>query len=210
MRIRHLCAVLVLLVLFCGCAEYGDRPPRLEPSPSVLIEVPQTRQATPYTCGVAVLQSLLAYNGELYRQDVLEHRVGATPESGTNPRAMVKCLEEHGIGAVIEENMTLERLRGYIDSGRPVICFLQAWNDDPDFDYADGWEDGHYAIAIGYDPRRIYFMDPSTLANYAYVENDKLLVRWHDGDDQQKVYQTGIVVTNPTPAYKKNAFSPML
>lgn len=208
MRIKQLGALLVLLIAVGGCADRQARPPDFRPS--VLIELPQTRQATSYTCGVAVLQSLLAYNGILYRQDVLERKVEATPEWGTNPQAILNCLQEHGIGAVMVENMTLEQLRAYIDAGCPVICFLQAWNDDPAFNYAKGWEDGHYAIAIGYDPYRVYFMDPSTLANYGYIDNGPFLARWHDGDERHQLYQTGIVVSNPSPTYKKNAFPPIL
>lgn len=207
---RKCIVVALLLLAFCGCKTNG--PQRLcgELRPSVLIEVPQTRQATPYTCGVAALQSILAHNGFLYRQDVLERRVEATPERGTRPEAMITCMEDHGIGARIEENMTLERLRAHIDAGRPVICFLQAWNDDPEFDYSTGWEDGHYAIAVGYDADRIYFMDPSTLGAYAYIPNEKFLRRWHDGDERGQIYQAGIVVTNPSPTYKMGAFTPML
>lgn len=208
MRARWLCVFLFFLPLFLGCS---NAPVRQDSArPLVLIEIPQTRQATPYTCGVAVLQSILAFNDFSYRQDILEERVGATPEQGTSPEAITRCLHEHGIGAVIEQNMPLERLRGYIDSGRPVICFLQAWNDDPAFDYSTGWEDGHYAVAIGYDSGRIYFMDPSTLANYAYIGNAAFLERWHDGNEEQHLRQAGIVVTNRNPKYQRNAFSPML
>ena len=210
MRAKLLSVLLIALLLVSGCTDRNTRFGTPQPSPSVLIELPQTRQATPYTCGVAVLQSILAYNGSLYRQDVLEKRVGASPEWGTNPQAMITCLEEHGIGAIIVQNISLELLRSYIDSGQPVVCFLQAWNDDPNFDYSTEWEDGHYAIAIGYDANRIYFMDPSTLANYAYIDNNQFLVRWHDGDDQRQFHQTGIVVTNLASSYKPGAFLPML
>lgn len=210
MRKKSLCALLTFSILLYGCAERIAPAPGTDFRPAVLIEIPQTRQATPYTCGIAVLQSILAHNGILYRQDVLERDVGATPEDGTNPQAIIQCLNKHGIGAVIEQNMSLEQLRGHIDAGRPVICFLQAWNDDPGFDYSNAWEDGHYAVAIGYDSCRIYFMDPSTLATYAYIDNAPFLRRWHDGDEERQLYQTGIVVTNPAPRYKKNAFTPML
>ena len=208
MRTKYLGVLLILMTALYGCTDTGSRVAELKPS--VLIEIPQTRQATAYTCGVAVLQSILAFNGILYRQDVLERTVGATPEDGTNSQAMIQCLNENGIGAVIVRNMTLEQLRGYIRAGRPVVCFLQAWNENPAFDYSEGWEDGHYAVAIGYDPYRIYFMDPSTLAKYAYIDNDQFLKRWHDGNELHQVYQTGIVVTNPNPVYQRNAFSPML
>lgn len=210
MRTKLLGVLFVSLWIVAGCVEHPVPSAPVERQPSVLIEMPQTRQATAYTCGVAVLQSILAYNGILYRQDVLEQKVGATPERGTNPYAMMECLHENGIGAEIVENIGLPRLRAYIDAGKPVICFLQAWNDDPAFDYTDGWEDGHYAIAIGYDAGRIYFMDPSTLSNYAYIDNQEFLKRWHDGDEEFQFRQTGIVVANPAPAYMKNAFKPML
>lgn len=208
MRKYFVLIALILLVGVCGCSDRNVRPAELRPS--VLIEIPQTRQATPYTCGVAVVQSLLAYNGVLFRQDVLERRLGATPERGTTPDAIMTCLNEYGIGAVVEQNISLPRLRAYIDAGQPVVCFLQAWNDDPAFDYSTGWEDGHYAVAVGYDADRIYFMDPSTLANYAYIPNGPFLARWHDGDERQQIYQAGIVVTNRQPVYKRDAFVPML
>ncbi|MCC8180265.1 MAG: C39 family peptidase [Planctomycetes bacterium] len=221
MRIHYLAMLFAILSMVPGCgetcivtaapaavAETDAAAPRLRPS--VLIPLPQTRQATPYTCGVAVVQSILGYNGVLIRQDILEEKLGATPEWGTSPHAMIECLAEHGIGATIVENMGLAGLRSYIDAGKPVVCFLQAWNGDPDFDYSTGYEDGHYAIAIGYDAERIYFMDPSTLANYAYIDNDAFVIRWHDGDAERQVYETGIVVTNINPVYQKDAFKPML
>ncbi len=196
-----------LLAVIAGCAGGGPVDPV---RPRALIELPQTRQATNYTCGVAVVQSLLAHGGILYRQDVLEKELGATPEDGTGPEAIMASLRQHGFEAALEQNMTLERLRHHIDAGRPVVCLLQAWNGDPDFDYTDGWEDGHYAIAIGYDDCRVYFMDPSTLANYAYIDNDAFLARWHDGNETVQLRQTGIVVAIPSPVYRRDAYKPML
>ncbi len=206
---KRLCVVMLAAVcLLYGCVEQERKHNTL--APTVLLELPQTRQATDYTCGVAVLQSILGYNGILYRQDVLEKKVEANPEDGTNPRAMMACLAENGIGAELVRNMTLADLRKYIDNGRPVICFLQAWNSDPAVDYTDLWDDGHYAIAIGYDNARIYFMDPSTLANYTYIPNGQFLSRWHDGDRENGIHNGGIVITNPNPVYRRDQFKPML
>ncbi len=210
MRTRILRLAFLVLPFAAGCGGAPDGPIRRELSPSVLMEIPQTRQATGYTCGVAVLQSLLAHNGILYRQDVLEKMVGATPERGTSPDSMIRCLHGHGIGAELVQNIDLPRLRAFIDAGRPVVCFLQAWNGDPAFDYADGWEDGHYAVAIGYDAERVYFMDPSTLSNYAHIGNHEFLQRWHDGDGEERFYRAGIVIDNPMPVYSRDAFKPML
>lgn len=208
MRTKYLGVFFLVLLALCGCAERVEQC--AESRPPVLIEVPQTRQATNYTCGVAVVQSILAYNGFPFREDVLAEKVKANPDRGTAPEAMMSYLAEHGVGTRLVQNMTLADLRGFIDASRPVICFLQAWNEDPAFDYSDAWEDGHYAIAIGYDAERVYFMDPSTIANYTYIPNQKFLSRWHDGDEKRRVYQAGIVVTNPSPKYKRNAFLPLL
>lgn len=208
MRMKFPGVLLLLVLALSGCAEPVAQKNGVRPS--VLVELPQTRQATPYTCGVAVLQSILAYNGILYRQDVLEKMVGATPEWGSNPQSLMTCLENHGIGATMLRDMTLPRLRAHIAARQPVICLLQAWNDDPAFDYSNGWDDGHYAVAIGYDAERIYFMDPSTLDRYAYICNDEFLARWHDGNEEIQLNQTGIVITNPSPSFKKDSFAPML
>lgn len=40
----------------------------------------------------------------------------------------------------------------------------------------------------------IYFMDPSTLANYTYVPIDEFLDRWHDWDGDKKVRHLGIAI----------------
>ncbi len=211
MHKKYLVLFLAALCLLCGCVAEAERERKNGSSgPVVLLELPQTRQATNYTCGVAVVQSILGYNGHLYRQDVLEKKMAATPEHGTDPFAMMACLAEYGIGAELAENLTLGELRAFIDCGRPVICFLQAWNDDPAIDYTDVWEDGHYAIAIGYDQGRIYFMDPSTLANYTYIPNGQFLSRWHDGNEDGRFHNGGIVVTNPSPVYQRELFKPML
>jgi len=63
--------------------------------------------------------------------------------------------------------MTLNDIRNFIDNGIPVIVLIQAWAESL-VDYSQDWEDGHYAVAIGYDRDTIYFMDPSTLGNYTY------------------------------------------
>lgn len=46
--------------------------------------------------------------------------------------------------------------------------------------YLDAWDDGHYAVVVGYDQSNIYFMDPSTLGNYTCIPTEAFLTRWHD------------------------------
>jgi len=45
--------------------------------------------------------------------------------------------------------MTLNDIRNFIDNGIPIIVLIQAWAESL-VDYSQDWEDGHYAVAIGY------------------------------------------------------------
>ncbi|MDR3254223.1 MAG: C39 family peptidase [Synergistaceae bacterium] len=177
--------------------------------PRKLIKIPQTGQATFYTCGVAVLQSILYYNGIEYSQDDILPMVGSTPEHGTAILALNKFLNDNGVRAEIWQNITFDGLRDFIDGDRPMICILQAWNDDPRHDYSDTWNDGHYVVAIGYDDDRFYFMDPYTIANYTYIENKDFLARWHARNGGVRYLNAGIVVANPNPVYRPDVFMPM-
>jgi ABC-type bacteriocin/lantibiotic exporter with double-glycine peptidase domain len=177
--------------------------------PIRLIPVPLVSQATFYTCGVAVLQSILCYNGIECRQDVLELAVGSSPSHGTGIDAMCQFLNEKGIVSELRQNIPVADLRDIIDLGRVVVCLLQAWNDEKGHDYSDTWCDGHYVTAIGYDDDRVYFMDPYTIANYAYIGNDDLLSRWHGINLGVRYQNAGIVVTNPNPVYKPGVFEQM-
>ena len=99
------------------------------------------------------------------------------------------------------KNMTLEQLKKNIDAKKPVIVLIQAWTEKP-VDYSKDWEDGHYAVAIGYDDKKVYFMDPSTLGNYTYVPVQQFQDRWHDTDGSEKLTHFGMVVEKTSSKYK--------
>jgi predicted double-glycine peptidase len=178
-------------------------------TPIKLISLPLVGQATFYTCGVAVLQSILFYNGIESRQDVIELAVGSSPSYGTGIKDMCQFLNDRGIKSDLKENLTLREVKDSIDLDRVVVCLMQAWNDEPGHDYRDSWGDGHYVTAIGYDYERVFFMDPYNIANYAYVSNGDFLRRWHGINLGVKYLNTGIIVTNPNPVYKPGVFTQM-
>lgn len=166
-----------------------------------LINVPFCRQATDRTCGVACLQSLIYYyysndpNLRWVREDDLAKEM-KTGDEGTRYEEIVASAKAKGLNADVRMNMTLDELKQAIDQKKPVICVIQAWVEDPK-DY-EGYEDGHYVIAIGYDKENIYFMDPSTLGHYAYIPIKDFLVRWHDedADTKTKLINFGIIISN--------------
>jgi predicted double-glycine peptidase len=166
-----------------------------------LISVPLTRQSTDYTCGVAVMQSILGYYGDDVREDKLAKALGADTKNGTDYKNSVTYAKSKGYEVTIYNDMTLEQLQECISKGQPVICAIQAWSEKPS-DYKKDWEDGHYVIAVGYDKERIYFMDPATLGNYTYIPIPEFLDRWHDVDQRgDKLIHFGMVITKTEPAY---------
>lgn len=180
-----------------------------------LIPIPLVRQGRNYTCGVACTQAILRYAGYDFdtREDLLAKALQATEESGTPINNIVEFLnrvmyhdeDKQIFHAELGKRKSMEWLIDALKNGTPVICAIQAWWCDAagnyaiDHNYKDEGTCGHYVIAVGYDGKRIYFMDPSTAGSYAYIPIAEFYSRWHDGADetpagQQEYQQTGIVV----------------
>ncbi|MBI5623453.1 MAG: C39 family peptidase [Elusimicrobia bacterium] len=162
------------------------------------LPLPLTRQSTPYTCGAAALQSILRYYGEDIREDVLSQELGSDPEEGTRFWRMMEAALRRGIGAEAFVDAKLSDLQAALDQGKPVVAAFQAWAEEP-ADYAKDWEDGHYAVAIGHDEKNLYFMDPSTLGNYAFIPKTEFVRRWHDEYDGGRVRVNGLMIVFSKP-----------
>lgn len=161
-----------------------------------LIRVPLTRQTSDYTCGVAVMQSILYYLDEKddYSEEILISELKADPVKGTSYRAMADYARSKGYRIEVRTEMRLDDLREFIDKGEPVIVLIQAWAESP-VDYSRDLDDGHYVVAIGYDRDNVYFMDPSTLGNYTYLPNREFLDRWHDEDAGVHLNHFGMIIS---------------
>jgi predicted double-glycine peptidase len=176
--------------------------------------LPLVRQATPYTCGVASLESVLAYYGQEWREDSLAQELKADPDNGTDYREIVRFAREKGLQVECAENMTVEDLRRAADQDRPVIVAIQAWGDHPE-SYAEGWEDGHYSIVVGVDGRNVYLMDPSTIGNYTFIPIQDFLARWHDyyvdrdGRKVRLVHFGMVFGAGSKPAFEPRALKPL-
>lgn len=177
-----------------------------------IIHVPMTRQNNDYTCGVTALQSILGYYGFDKRLDELSAGVKPNPEDGTNYLNIANYAKSQGFDVSIRTNMTLDELKGYIDKKKPVLLAIQAWADS-NSNYSSGKnEDGHYVVAIGYDEKNFYFMDPSTLGHYTYIPTAKFISRWHDYDSYGKkvLIHFGMIMTKAvTTPYNPNEITPL-
>ena len=157
------------------------------------LAVPDVRQATDYTCSASALQAVLAYYGIEAREDVLARELGATPEDGAPPEAIVRVAVARGVRAVKRERMTIDELAAVVAQGHPVIVELQAWSDAPRRSWADDWDDGHYAVLIAVEGDQLVFEDPSVLGSRAVLSRRELEERWHDVDAGYRNVRTGIV-----------------
>jgi hypothetical protein len=176
-----------------------------------LIPVPLVRQARDHTCGVAALQSVLLYYGEEFGQMELARYLGADPQKGTSYRTILRFANRKFTDPRKRDfwmwkrcGMTIDVLREVIDSGRPPILVFQAWGR-PGVNWKKEWNEGHYAVAVGYDEDNLYFMDPAILGHYAYIPVDEFLDRWHDRDPVtgEKLIQCALVIGNDSkiPSY---------
>lgn len=169
------------------------------------IPVPLAKQATDYTCGASTTQSIMAYYGDDSLESDLAKDLGTNPIYGTDHRPMISFFRSKGYQVNAYEGMTVAQLQGHLSKGDPVVCLIQAWEDNV-ADYTDFWGSGHYVIAIGYDQERIYFMDPWTLGNYTYIPVNEFIKRWHHvAFDYTRLFQWGMVVNKDTIAYQPDA-----
>jgi predicted double-glycine peptidase len=169
--------------------------------PGNTIKVPQTRQATDYTCGVAALQAVLGYYGEDNRESELARILQSDNVKGTAYQNIADLARKRGYKVTINKTMTIAQLEESINRRVPVICLIQAWPDKK-VDYAKDWDDGHYVVAIGYDATNLYFMDPSTLGNYTYIPKKEFLQRWHDIDGKERLVHFGMSLSKPSTPYR--------
>ncbi|HTZ39690.1 MAG TPA: C39 family peptidase [Syntrophales bacterium] len=175
------------------------------------IRVPLIRQMRDYTCGAAALQSVLVYYGEDIGQAELARLLGSDPQKGTSYRAILRFANRKFPDPRKRDfwmwkrcGMTIDDLRQEIDRGKPAILAFQAWAK-PGVNWKKEWNEGHYAVAIGYDENNLIFMDPSVLGHYAFIPVDEFLDRWHDRDPStgERLIQCGLVIGNDwkTPSY---------
>ncbi len=167
-----------------------------------LIRVPFVNQGTDHTCGVAATLSVLYFwdKTEIYEDD-LAKILHTNEKTGTVTDQIMRYADSQSFSVIRNENMTLEGLKQHIRDGKPVIVLLQAWPTTYETPWPRKFKDGHFAVAIGYSSKNIYFMDPSTVGNYTFIPNSEFLKRWHDIDGSKSVKKFGLIIWKKRPAY---------
>ncbi len=170
-----------------------------------VLNVPDTRQSTNYSCGAAALQAVLAYYGIQETEEDLMEKLGTTPDQGTRPEAILRVAQSYGLQAELRQNVSLEDLARETAAGRPVIVDAQAWREDSLVPWKDRWEDGHYMVAVGVDSKNVYLEDPSLDYSKGFIPREQFMERWHDYEvgpkgERQEYRQAAIFFRGKTPA----------
>ncbi len=160
-----------------------------------LIDFPKYRQTFSYDCGAKCLQAVLAYYGYDVSEKEIMEMAGTNSRSGTSIVGLKKVARKFKLKYKARK-MTLENLKKYINKKIPVIITIQAWPKKA-CNLKKSWTHGHYVIPIGYDKKRIYFEDPSSILR-TYLTFKELEERWHDRDygkrSKEKLINFGIAI----------------
>jgi uncharacterized protein len=149
---------------------------------TMLLQVPDVRQSTDYSCGASCFQAVVSYwggkdIGEGQLIELLNTTLGETDRKGTTPNSIVQEAEKMGFRAEIRENLTLNDLRNSTKKGIQVIVGVQAWKDEN-----QSWEmnaNNHYMVVIGVDSKNVYLEDPWILGKRGYIPHDEFIEHWH-------------------------------
>lgn len=164
--------------------DHGDQPTTEAVAP-VLLDVPDVRQQTDYSCGAAALASVLQHHGIDFDEAELREILGSDPQDGTTIPAIAGFAARQGL-AVTMARMDLAKLRGHLEAGRAVIAPIQA--DDPAANTG-----GHYVVVIGHGGGKLTLQDP--MAGRGEIDEAAFDRRWHDVDKTlRQVDHYGIAV----------------
>ena len=169
-----------------------------------MIDMPGGIQAFDFDCGAKALQLVLAYYGlEKLEGDLIKEL--QTDHNGTAIENMIAVAKKYGFEVIARRGMELETVKEFIGKNTPVIVLLQAWANRYMTlrDWRHDYNDGHYAIVIGYTDNIIVFEDPSSFRK-VWLKEKEFLARWHDVDPRtgEKFEQFAMVLLGREPVIK--------
>ena len=169
-----------------------------------MINLHSGRQTFDFDCGPKALQTVMAYYGVEVREDELIEALGAG-EDGTSVAGMVAVAQRHGFQVKACSGWALREVKRTVETGNPVIILLQAWADR--YMTLEGWrndyDDGHYAIVIGFAKGVVLFEDPASFRR-TWLREREFRARWHDRDSKtNEIFERfGMVLMGKQPVLK--------
>jgi SPP1 gp7 family putative phage head morphogenesis protein len=173
----------------------GIDPLTGRPLTEAVLDLPDHRQTTDYSCGAAALQSALDFFGIPVPERQLMSELGTSADVGTDPDAILAVARMHGLDADGRGHLTLGDLCRALEAGLPVLCPIQAYGSDAQ---ARRLQTGHWVVVIGYDPDagELYIQDP--VNGQVCVSAADFDRGWADQDAAGTIYDHyGIVLGRP-------------
>lgn len=149
-----------------------------------IVDFPKIKQTEEFSCGAAVLSSILTYYGKSVEEREIINQLGLHENHGAKEGEIVLYAKKMGF-QVISKQMTTKDVIHFIDRSIPVIILIQAWSDKENPQYEQSEKRGHFVVAIGYNREGIYFEDP-LLGHNAFLSYEDIDERWH-GDQSDHI-----------------------
>ncbi len=149
------------------------------PSGAIKVHLPVIKQQKDWSCGASIFRSICEYF-KIHGDEKEFINLLDSDKSGTWPQSIIKAAAKLGLHVDAKNNMSIDQLKNSLDSGRPVICAMQAWGSKKS--YYENNQTGHYVAAIGYDEKNIYFEDPYMEVTRGFRPIKAFDKHWHDKD----------------------------
>lgn len=142
------------------------------------LRVRPVRQRTEFSCGPAVLLSILQYWGVPVQDERELYDSLGTSHGGTRPQAIVNTARKFGLNADVRRHVSVGDLRLAVGRGETVVLNIQRWESDVP-EPGRECEDGHFVVLVWIDDQDAYVMDPHT-GGFGWLPVRALLDRWFD------------------------------
>lgn len=153
----------------------------IEHENTIKVHVKNVKQQKDYSCGAAVLKSILHYYGVKVTENAIR-KIAGTSKKGTDTQNLILAARHYGLKTKAKHNMNLRQLKQWLNKNRAVVVCLQTQGKK---EQQQNLNLGHYMIAIGYDSKYIYFEDPYQNKGYrGCISIDEFMDRWKDSTSE--------------------------
>lgn len=169
----------------------------------IFLNIKSYQQTKDYTCGAAVIMSLMKYYNMLDEHQMnaetekrITKELGTTVSEGTNEYQLARWLKAHGFKVILGFNGNRQLILKYLRKQTPVIVDWIDWG-------------GHWVIVAGYDEallphhdETIFLADPA--ARYDHVKSkdgiiafdaDRFFSMWFNSKLKPTIYIVAIPIT---------------
>jgi len=152
---------------------------------------------------------VLRYYGHRIDEQKLIPAMGCTPELGTSPSQISRYLRAIRHKHKQQQNMSLLKLKNYVERGWPIIVAYQAWPFRPsETDLSQTWDNGHYSVVVNVDTDRICLVDPSSRRKRRYINCQAFISQWRDIETAARIYVRWGVAVGPRYQSIKERITP--